>query len=83
MMTTLPPSTTAVTFEQLYRFLKNNYKASRFEDRNDSVWGENYSTRIAQHHFDCLQKDGISHVSRHEDAAGVGFKFSHDLIAIR
>ena len=62
--------TESLTVQAVHAYLKSKYRHERFEGRNDEVWGEDYSMKIAQHHLDNLQKFGQSFISRHESAAG-------------
>lgn len=70
-------------FQQVYDLLKANYKPSRFEDRNDNIWGYDYSRRITNHSLDQLRKFCKAYVSRFEDKSGEGFSFGRDLVIIR
>ncbi|SVM29441.1 Uncharacterised protein [Klebsiella pneumoniae] len=53
-----------------YLFIRKHYKHSRFEGRNDSTWGRDYSYRIAQSGLDHLDKYGYGHISSHESKTG-------------
>jgi len=63
------------TFEQVYAFLKANYRPSRFHNH----WDTEKATRVTQMYIDDLEKFGVGHVSRHEDIKGQGFKFTNKL----
>lgn len=76
-------SVTLPTLEQVYEVLKNNYKPTRFEDRDGTVWGEDYSLRVARSRLEDLEKYGKAFVSQHEDRLGEGFSFGPDLVVIR
>jgi len=63
------------TYEQLYAFLLQNYRPSRFEQHSD----KGKADRICRMYLDDLQKYGVAHISRHEDPLGQGLKFFPDL----
>ena len=70
-------------FQQVYDFLKNHYKPSRFEERNGEIWGYDYSRRVTRNAIEDLDKYGKSFVSRFEDRTGEGFSFGKELIILR
>jgi hypothetical protein len=53
-----------------YLFIREHYKHSRFEGRNDATWGRDYSYRIAQSGLDSLSKYGYGLISQHESKTG-------------
>jgi len=67
------------SYQEIYDFIKTNYKHSRFEGRNTKEWGQNYSHNIVQHHIEQLTNYGISHISKHECVNGKGIKFNAGL----
>lgn len=71
------------TFEELYAFIKENYRPSRFEERNGKGWGSDYSECIVKSYYEELSKHGKAHVSRHEDIKMHGFSFDRNLVITR
>lgn len=53
-----------------YLFIREHYKHTRFEGRNDATWGRDYSYRIAQSGLDSLEKYGYGVISQHESKTG-------------
>lgn len=60
-----------------YLFIREHYKHSRFEGRNDAAWGRDYSYRIAQSCLDYLEKYGYGLISQHESKTGEAVFFMH------
>lgn len=68
-----------VTPDTHYAFLKKHYRHNRFEGRNDSAWGADYSMRIANYRYDDLRDSGFSLISAHESASGEAVIYDADL----
>ncbi|WP_272654107.1 hypothetical protein [Providencia sp. PROV091] len=68
-----------VTPEQHYEFLKQHYRASRFEERNNSSWGTAYSQHIADYRYEELQTVGYSLISSHESTTGDAIIYDAEL----
>lgn len=71
------------TLQHVYALMKANYKPGRFEGRNGTEWGQEYSWNLAKDRLQDLEKYGKAYVSRHEDRMGEGFSFGPDLVIIR
>lgn len=65
--------------ERHYLFIREHYKQSRFEGRNDTSWGRDYSYRIAQSGLDSLEMHGYSLISQHESKTGEAIYYGRDL----
>ncbi len=68
-----------VTPEQHYEFLKQHYRAARFEERNNDSWGTAYSQHIADYRYEELQTLGYSLISSHESATGDAIIYDAEL----
>ena len=67
-------------FRQIhYLFIREHYKHSRFEGRNDATWGRDYSYRIAQSGLDSLSKYGYGLISQHESKTGEAVYYDRNL----
>lgn len=53
-----------------YLFIREHYKHSRFEGRNDAIWGRDYSYRVAQSGLNSLENFGYGLISQHESKTG-------------
>lgn len=62
-----------------YLFIREHYKHSRFEGRNDAIWGRDYSFRIAQSGLDMLEKYGYGVISQHESKTGEAIFYDREL----
>ncbi|HBQ8830777.1 TPA: hypothetical protein MDU36_002448 [Klebsiella pneumoniae] len=62
-----------------YLFIREHYKHSRFEGRNDATWGRDYSYRIAQSGLDSLSKYGYGLISQHESKTGEAVYYDRNL----
>lgn len=62
-----------------YLFIRELYKHSRFEGRNDAIWGRDYSYRIAQSRLDSLEKHGYDLISQHESKTGDAVYYDRNL----
>lgn len=71
---------TAPSFDEHYEFLRQNYRHSRFEGRNGSTWGNDYSKRIAESSHQMLLDTGWAVISRHESATNQIIKYDYRLI---
>lgn len=70
------------TIEAMHAFLKQLYKPDRFEGRNNSTCGENYSWVCAQSALDHVAQLGMSCVSQYESKTGDAVWFGPDLNVI-
>ena len=68
------PSTQA-----LHAFLKDLYLHSRFEGRNDAVWGEDYADCVTRSTMEHLAQTGRSCVSMYESRTGRVISFDAGL----
>jgi hypothetical protein len=68
-----------ITFEALYQFLKDHYKAERFHLREGDVWGHDYSQVVTQGSLDSLNANGFAFISKYESATGNAIKFDENL----
>ena len=68
-----------VTVEQVYNFLLQHYKPSRFQLRDGPAWGHNYSLNIAKDRHNCLAQYGFTYISCHESRSGQTIKFDAEL----
>lgn len=62
-----------------YLFIREIYKAERFEGRNDATWGRDYSYRVAQSSLDALKDKGYDVISHHESKSGEAVYFDRQL----
>ena len=62
-----------------YLFIRELYKHSRFEGRNDATWGRDYSYRVAQSGLDSLAKYGYGLISQHASKTGDAVYYDRDL----
>ena len=62
-----------------YLFIRELYKQSRFEGRNDANWGRDYSFRVAQSGLESLEKYGYSLLSRHDSKTGDAIYYDRHL----
>lgn len=69
----------AANFDQVYEFLRENYLHSRFEGRNGSTWGNDYSRVVAQGTFDNLAQYGTAWISIFECRHGRAIHFDANL----
>lgn len=69
------------TYEEVYQFIKENYKHERFEDRDTPTW--NYAGRypdiIVKRYMADLEKTGIAYISKHESIRGEFQVFNSEL----
>ena len=76
-------TTSKPTIKQMRAFLKARYKHDRFEGRDGTTWGENYSLIVAQSHLDDLIANGYGFISKFESATGQVVKYSVlDVVAV-
>jgi len=68
-----------VKINEVYKFLKNIYKAERFHLRDGNGWPDDYSLRIAKSVHNDLQAHGWSLISHHEAASGRTVYFDKEL----
>lgn len=66
-------------FEAVYKFLREHYLHSRFEGRNGSVWGADYSRLVAKGTFDHLAAVGSAWISPYESRLGRAIHFDVNL----
>ena len=65
--------------EDLYEFLKREYRHTRFAGRDNNTWGNDYSRRVMKHHIERLENYGFSMISRHDAKNPDGIKFDRSL----
>lgn len=74
--------TATPTVEQVHEFLRRRYQHDRFEGRNNSTWGEQYSRVVAASHLESLEKHGSTFIGHHEAANGQALRYTAaDVIA--
>ena len=71
-----------VGFDDMYNFLKRGYRHDRFEGRNGSVWGEDYSRIITQTHLNYIAECGHGCISMHDSCTGVAVYYDSMLNVI-
>ena len=67
-----------ITRKQMFDFLVQHYRPSRFQLHSDSEKAD----RVCDMYIEDLEKYGVAHVSRHEDNKMQGFKFTKELVPI-
>lgn len=68
-----------LTLEQVHAFLKPRYKHDRFEGRNNTTWGTDYSATVAKSALWCLQRHGYTIIPLHESVTGESLIFDGEL----
>ena len=64
------------SYDDLYAFIKAEYKNSRFEGRNsDPYWGPEHSSRIVRDYMAELEQRGVAMISRHESQRNQSLTF--------
>jgi hypothetical protein len=69
------------TYDDLYNFLKDNYRYDRFEGRND-WYDAPYSHTVTKSHLEYLSKYGYGIISRQESKTGVPVYYAPDLTVL-
>ncbi len=60
----------SVTLEEMHDFLARHYKNDRFEGRNNTVWGIDYSFAVATSSLTSLREHGYGMISHHASKNG-------------
>ncbi|MEW2741599.1 hypothetical protein ABZ131_20780 [Providencia rettgeri] len=71
-----------VTAEQVHDFMKLHYKKDRFEGRNNSDWGKDYSMCIAANSANIINNGCYTCISSHDSQSGETVWFNHQLVAM-
>nr|WP_181374716.1 hypothetical protein [Pectobacterium carotovorum] len=76
------PKMKKVTAEQVHDFMKLHYKKDRFEGRNNSDWGKDYSMCIAANNANIINNGCYTCISNHDSQSGETVWFNHQLIEL-
>lgn len=70
------------TFDAMYAFLKERYKAERFHLRDGTAWCPDYSKVVARSALEQLAQTGVGYISHYESVTGKVVKYNAQLEVI-